>query len=76
AEEAAKKAEESAKQAEARARAAKEEIQKDKPEQPARVNGRFVSKKAAPAKPASNSSRWTKENNPSANKKRAEGGNQ
>ena len=74
AEEAAKKAEESAKQAEARARAAKEEIQKDKPEQPARVNGRFVSKKAAPAKPASNSSRWTKENNPSVNKKRAEGG--
>ena len=52
----------------------KEEIKKDKPEQPARVNGRFVSKKAAPAKPASNSSRWTKENNPSVNKKRAEGG--
>ena len=76
AEEAAKKAEESAKQAEARARAAKEEIQKDKPEQPERVNGRFVSKKAAPAKLVSNSSKWTKENNPSANKKRAEGGNQ
>lgn len=75
AEKAAKKVEESAKQAEIRAHAAKEEIQKDKTEQPARVNGRFVSKKAAPTKPISNSSRWTKENNPSVNKKRAEGGN-
>lgn len=41
---------------------------------PARVNGRFVSKKTASAKPTSNNSRWTKENNPSVNKKRAEGG--
>lgn len=39
---------------------------------PQRVNGRFVSKN--PTKPVSNSSRWTKENNPSINKKRAEGG--
>ena len=41
---------------------------------PARVNGRFVSKNPA-SKSKSNSSRWTKENNPTANKKRAEGGN-
>ena len=73
---ATEKAEEAARKAEARARAAKEGINNTKPEQPARVNGRFVSKNPAknPAKPASNSSRWTKDNNPSVNKKRAEGG--
>ena len=76
AQEATQKAEEKAKEAEARARAAKEGIAKNKPEQPARVNGRFVSKNPAksPAKPASNSSRWTKDNNPTVNKKRAAGG--
>ena len=44
---------------------------------PARVNGRFVSSKNAAPKPAEapkNSSRWTKDSNPSANKKRAAGG--
>lgn len=76
AQEATQKAEQKAKEAEARARAAKEGIAKNKPEQPARVNGRFVSKNPAksPAKPSSNSSRWTKDNNPTANKKRVEGG--
>lgn len=51
-----------------------QKVEEKPKEMPQRVNGRFVSKKAAPAKTASNSSRWTKENNPSANKKRAEGG--
>ena len=43
---------------------------------PARVNGRFVSKNAVnkPAEAPKNTSRWTKDNNPSANKKRAAGG--
>ena len=43
---------------------------------PARVNGRFVSKNASskPAETQKNSSRWTKDNNPSANKKRSMGG--
>ena len=47
----------------------------NKPKQtPQRVNGKFVSKKEAPAKASKNSSRWTKENNPTANKRRAQGG--
>lgn len=42
----------------------------EKPNQPQRKNGRFVPKVSA--KPASNGSRWTKENNPAANRKRVE----
>lgn len=47
----------------------------NKPKQtPQRVNGKFVSKKEAPAKASKNNSRWTKENNPTANKRRTQGG--
>ncbi len=41
-----------------------------------KANGQFASKESskAPVKSSKNSSRWTKENNPTVNKKRAEGG--
>ena len=48
----------------------KVEEQSIKKETPQRVNGRFVSKNPKPASESVKSSRWTKDNNPSINKKR------